>query len=293
MIYSIIIPHKNSSTLLKRLILSIPCKIDTQIIVVDDNSTQFEYEEVERLSKAMNFELYRNSGKTAGGARNTGLKYAKGKWLLFADADDYYEPNMDLLLDKYAGSDHDIVFFNVNSRYTETGLEARRSEHVRAILQKTIKQKDVNYLKCCYTAPWGKMIRRSLIMENGIRFDEVVAGNDMWFSVNTGLSAKQVTFEMTPLYCITVTPNSITKIIDKEHFDSRLLVTLRVNNLLREHNKGKYQISVLYFMGRAYQFGLTYMLRVWGLCLKNKSNLFIGINKITKIRKVIKRRQNL
>lgn len=150
----------------------------------------------------------------------------------------------------------------------------------------------MDYFKCCYTVPWGKMIRRSIVMNNDIRFDEVIAGNDMWFSVNTGLIANKVTYESVPLYCITVTSNSITTTLSKDRFESRFLVTLRVNNLLRKHHKARYQISVLYFLAKAYQFGIKYMFHVWWLCIKNKSNLFIGMHKLLHISHVIRDRQN-
>ena len=38
MILSIIIPHKNSSALLERLLMSIPSNDEFEVIVVDDNS---------------------------------------------------------------------------------------------------------------------------------------------------------------------------------------------------------------------------------------------------------------
>lgn len=292
MMVSIIIPHHNSSTLLKRLLDSIPAMEDIQVIVVDDHSSMNERDAVVCLKDNYQFEFYDNDSKTAGGARNTGLRHAVGKWIIFADADDYFESDIAVLLSKYKDSDKDIIFFNVTSRYTDSGELAYRNEHVQSIAKKAVQTGDYDYLRCCYTAPWGKMIKRSIIEENDIRFDEVVAGNDMWFSVNTGLVAKNVAYEDTPLYCITVTGNSITTTLSKDRFESRFLVTLRVNNLLRAKGKGKFQISVLYFIAKSYQFGLKYMLHVWWLCIKNRSNPFIGMQKLLNVGKVMKDRQN-
>lgn len=80
--YTLIIPHHNSSNLLNRLLKSVSIKLNMQIIVVDDNSTEKEYKLVQDLQQIYIFELYKNEGKTAGGARNTGIKYAKGQWLI-------------------------------------------------------------------------------------------------------------------------------------------------------------------------------------------------------------------
>lgn len=290
--YSIIIPHHNSAHLLKRLLESIPQNGSFQIIVVDDNSQERELQIVKDLQSSFLFELYYNEGKTAGGARNTGLKHAKAPWILFADADDYYEPEMGALIERYKTSDYDIVFFNVTSRYTDTGEIAYRDEHIHTIAAKAKGNNDMNYLRCCYTAPWGKLIRRSVITENNIHFDEVIAANDMWFSVTSGLAADKVAYEETPLYCITVTGNSITTTLTKDRFESRFQVTLRVNELLRKNGLDKYQVSVLYFLGKAYQFGWNYQIHVIIECFKHHSNPFIGLNKILRIRSVMKDRQN-
>jgi len=47
----------------------------------------------------------------AGYARNIGLDQAKGKWLLFADADDFYVENMPDIIYSYADSEADVIFF--------------------------------------------------------------------------------------------------------------------------------------------------------------------------------------
>ena len=97
--YTIIIPHKNCPDLLKRCVDSIPVRDDVQIIVVDDNSDEDKKPSIER--KGMEVVLLdASSSKGAGRARNVGLKHAKGKWLLFADADDYYTDNLSKFLDK-------------------------------------------------------------------------------------------------------------------------------------------------------------------------------------------------
>lgn len=96
--YSIIIPHKNSTVLLERCLKSIPCRKDVQVIVVDDNS-----ENQEELNAVVGgfsqVELILTQGGGAGHARNEGLKYIRGKWVLFADADDFYNKNAFSILD--------------------------------------------------------------------------------------------------------------------------------------------------------------------------------------------------
>lgn len=291
-VYSIIIPHKNSPLLLERLLMSIPKRKDIQIVVVDDNSEGEQYQALVSLVNKNNIELYKNEGMYAGGARNTGLKYATGKWLIFADSDDYFTDDVRLLLSKYVKSDYDIIFFNVISKYSDTGDIAYRADHIKAIIEKAQIERNMDVLRCCYTVPWGKMIKRSFVNDNKIRFDEVIAGNDMMFSVLCGLKAKGVCCDQGELYCVTVTFGSITTTLTKDRFESRFKVTLAVNNLLRKHGYSKYQISVLYFIAKSYQFGAKYVCHVIKECVKNKSNIFIGMHKILSIRSVLRDRQN-
>ena len=90
--YSIIIPHRNIPLLLRRCLDSIQRRMDIQIIVVDDNSDpgQVDFEHFPGLDEPCVEVYFTKEGKGAGYARNIGLKHAKGKWLLFADADDFY-----------------------------------------------------------------------------------------------------------------------------------------------------------------------------------------------------------
>mgnify|MGYP003571332144 CR=1 FL=1 len=292
-LFSFIIPHKNSSALLKRLLDSIPSDLDIQIIVVDDNSSEEEFKEIQSFVKDYSIELYQNEGKYAGGARNTGLKYAIGKWVLFADSDDYYTENASQLIKKHIDSDSDIVFFNAISKYSDSGENAYRAEHIQNLIYKASSQGNLDALRYCHTVPWGKMIKRQLIIKHNIRFDEVIAGNDMMFSVLCGIKAESVWFDKAPLYCVTVTYGSITTTLTKDRFDSRFSVTLKVNNLLKKEGHGKYQISILYFIAKSYQFGIGYMFHVFFACISNHSNFFIGSRKLLNIQSVLRDRQNI
>lgn len=289
--YSIIIPHYNSSILLERLLKSIPTNDKFQIIVVDDNSKNEEYKAIELLQSNYCFELYRNEGKTAGGARNTGLKYAKGKWILFADADDYFEPNMESMISKYLESDYDIVFFNVISRYSDTGEKGFRDAHINNLIKKVSQGESENLLRCCYLVPWGKLFRRSLIERHEISFEEIIAGNDVMFSAKCGVGASKITYNTSYLYCVTVTGGSITNIYTKDRFESRLMSIIRLNSFLRKNNYSKYQSSVLYFLGESYKYGIKFSFHIWWICLKNKCNPFIGLHKVFKIQEIIKQEQ--
>ena len=88
--FSIIIPHHNTPELLKACVDSIPIRDDLQIIIVDDNSDKsvVDFNNFPGVA-CKNLEVVLSQkGRGAGWARNEGLKYAQGKWILFADSDD-------------------------------------------------------------------------------------------------------------------------------------------------------------------------------------------------------------
>ena len=69
---------------------------DIQVIVVDDNSPDADtyLEKYPELSRPYLEFIRTTKGGGAGYARNIGLDHAKGEWLLFADADDFYVEDM-------------------------------------------------------------------------------------------------------------------------------------------------------------------------------------------------------
>lgn len=96
---SIIVPIYNVEKYLERCILSllnqdIP-KNDYEIIMVNDGSTDSSYDIAQELAKESdNIILLTQENQGLSGARNTGMKLAKGDYLMFVDSDDYIEQNI-------------------------------------------------------------------------------------------------------------------------------------------------------------------------------------------------------
>ena len=109
--YTFIIPHHNSPELLIRCLDSIPKRPDIEVIVVDDNSQEDKKPFVNREDTQVVL-LNKAQSNGAGRARNIGLSMAKGKWLLFADCDDYYVNGFIDVLDRYLDSNYDVIYYN-------------------------------------------------------------------------------------------------------------------------------------------------------------------------------------
>lgn len=294
-IYSIIIPHKNSVGLLTILLSSIPDTPDYEVLIVDDNSDAAYLTKLNSMTFNANVRIFYNT-KTegAGKARNIGLEYATGKWILFADADDFFCKNMACLLALCKDSDADIAYFYVDSVYLDTMKRAYRHERYTRLVDDYLLCPSVNEdkLRFYFTPPWGKMYRRSLLVEHQISFEEILTGNDMMFSLKAAWAAKKIEAYRKILYTVTVSQGSLTTTMSKSHFESRFQAVLRCNDFLRNINKSRYQMSVLYFLMKSYRFGLYYICHVIGELRKHRSNIFIGMKKIFVFNSVIRDREN-
>lgn len=233
---SIIIPHKNSIELLQRCIDSIPTKESLEVIVVDDNSGIDQENWIDFSERNRNVSLYlTKEGKGAGYARNVGLNHAKGEWVMFSDADDYFYPGAFDVIDNYVSchKDVDVVYFICNSRDGTTNeILPDRVPRIR----KAIQSKDVNLLRYKSYVPWGKIIRRSLIDTNCIQFEEIEVSNDLMFSTLIGYYSKSVGLIEDCLYCCTRNEGSLFYKMTPERRQIRLNAALRVNSFL--HEKG-------------------------------------------------------
>lgn len=213
--FTIIIPHRNIPVLLDRLIKSIPMRDDLEIIVVDDHSDadvvdfkHFPSRDRKNLSLIINNECH-----GAGHARNCALPFAKGRWILFADSDDFFNPDFNAFLDEYVNCNADIVFFNANSVDSETFEPSDRVNHLHEFIDEYHKDKNRGelILRYLFTEPWCKMVKREIIEQNQIRFEETTIRNDVRYSYQVGFYADTVVVDDRQLYCVTTRRNSVSR----------------------------------------------------------------------------------
>lgn len=237
---SIIIPHYNSVRSLKRLLDTIVMNENVQTIVVDDKS-DWKTGEWEAITAGYpHVEFYQNGTdkKGAGTCRNIGLVHAVGEWILFADADDYFTDGFYEIVKEYFRSDSDIVFFMSTSIYEETGESATRhvffADRINNYLAVPNKKNEL-ILRYEYEGPCSRMVRRSLIADNGIVFQEVRYSNDVMFSMKTAFYAKKITADPRVLYVITQNKTSLTATINPESTITRLNVFVDKVRFLKEN----------------------------------------------------------
>ena len=210
--FSFIIPHYNTPRLLERCIQSVPKREDVQVVVVDDNSpVTSELNNTFIQLQKQGIEVYKTpQGGSAGRARNIGLAHARGVWLLFADADDFFAPAMPEFIDKYRNAETDVIYFNYKGVMSDdiTKPSSRESDY-SGFFQQYEKDNNENNFRFNYQTPWGKMIRRELIVKNNITFDETRYSNDVMFSVKVGCVASKIMVVNQPLYVLTEREGSL------------------------------------------------------------------------------------
>lgn len=210
--YSFIIPHHNTPMLLQRLVDSIPQRDDVEVIVVDDNSDEDKKANIIRPDVRLIF-IDKEHTRGAGHARNVGMSEGKGKWFLFADADDFYKPNFIEVLDEYKNDDIDILFFNVDTVDNDTlkPIKEYRSDfHQRQFKEFDGLQESIDKFLFWGYGPWRKMVSRRLVEKYGLFFEEIAVSNDSFFSLQTSYFAKKWKKDERVLYSLTKYKNSLT-----------------------------------------------------------------------------------
>lgn len=177
---SIIVPVYNAEQYLHRCIDSILAQshTDFELLLVDDGSPDNcgaicdEY--AARDSRVCVFHK-QNGGVSS--ARNFGIEKSRGEWITFIDADDYVHP--DFLASLYAQHDADLIigsFQSVGSDELWNGILPNET-YGRDVLR--IKLEKSEFVPN-HRAPWAKLYRRDIIIDNHILYDTRVSLSEDW-----------------------------------------------------------------------------------------------------------------
>lgn len=240
---SVIIPVYNSERYLSQCIESILQQsfIDLEIIVINDASTddsraiiQHYAEQVPRI-RAIN--LPKNSGVST--ARNTGIEFSTGKYLIFVDADDYWSDTrmLETLYRQVENTSAQFITFGY-CRVNELG------ETKKVVVQQSevILIKEARYWKAQYNI-WAKLISKKHLIDHNIKFDEsLVMGEDALFSIRLFSTASKVIITDNVFYCYRENPAGATGMVwdSRKLFDTVRWMQLATDVLLapevRSHN---------------------------------------------------------
>lgn len=212
---SIIIPVYNTRDYLAACLDSVldPACSDCEIIVVNDGSTDdsgliaAEYER--RYPGLLRVVTTENGG--LGAARNAGLPFANGEYLLFLDSDDALEKGaLSEILSVLDGS-FDIALFDlnqVNPSDDSVGI-IRGSERQGAFTLKDCPELLFRPPSAC-----NKLFRRSLFTDSGVRFPGRVWYEDLRTVPKLYPRCKRIRYFPKAWYRYLIRPGSITNNAD-------------------------------------------------------------------------------
>ena len=244
--YTIIIPHKNIPMLLQRMLDTIPLRDDLQVIIVDDNSdpqvVDFNmFPGVERPNTEVYFT---KEGRGAGYARNVGLLYAKGVWIIFADADDMYATeHLSCLLDN-ADDSYDAIYFFCKRKYSEDAEELiNYGMEVENNLQ-SIHREDILWGRV--NQSWRRMVKKCIIDKNDLRFKEQPVVNDIYFTKMYSTFIESYAMFTSYVYCYESRSDSLIHRKNKESLVCRVNTYIWEAQFLKEIGKYEYRDNKVY-----------------------------------------------
>lgn len=183
-----------------------------EVICVDDCSPDNSVAVIEDWKlKVENLKLIRHTeNKRQGGARNTGLKAAKGKYVWFVDSDDYIMPNvLDKLLTIAETNDLDVLQFDYNRSSEGIGEEHITEQILQNGEEYLFADKSPQWDKRV-VGPWRQLIRKQLIEDQQIAFVEGCQYEDTDYMLRVFLNAQRVQYVNMMAYCYRVNEKSTT-----------------------------------------------------------------------------------
>ena len=224
---SIIVPFYNVEPYIEQCIRSLYDQdvsvYDYEVICVDDCSPDGSRAIVKRLQKEYpSLQLLSHEyNKRQGGARNTGLRAAKGKYVWFVDSDDYVQTNCLRQLFKIINdcNDADVYHFDylIDSKdcgdvkydcFNHTHKDGKIFSGVDFVLD--VKDR---WFQCVDVA-WRALYKRDFLLSNSLFFAENVMYEDTDWSLRLFMFAKTVIHYSISPYVYRVNSSSITGIPD-------------------------------------------------------------------------------
>ena len=189
---SVIIPVYNAAEFLKDGLNSLLKQTlrEIEIICVDDGSTDGSLVILKEFEKAdARIRVIHQENQGAGAARNNGMDVARGKYLAFLDADDFFEKNMlKVAYDRAEETEAEVCVFNADLYdHTEKVYKkctwAFRKQYFpeKEPFAATDENVRNNIFRMFNGWPWDKLYQREYVRRLGIKYQNLRTTNDMLF----------------------------------------------------------------------------------------------------------------
>ncbi len=200
---SVIIPVFNAEKWLHQCIDSVLNQSlkELELICIDDNSTDESLkilaEYADKDSRVKVFHVDENQGPAL--ARNKGLAVAKGEFLSFLDADDFFDTSMlETMYNTAINKDLDVVIcralsYNDKTHKNEKMDWAYRMQFVPDKEIFSYKDMPDYILNFVVGWAWDKLIKRQMVLDNGLYYQNIRRNEDVVFTNMSLVCAKRMT----------------------------------------------------------------------------------------------------
>lgn len=182
-IVSIVIPAFNAEKYIRESIDSILTQTfkNYEIIVVDDGSTDGTRIIIQQSYPSVRYFLQKNGGPAK--ARNVGIKEARGEYIAFLDADDFWLPTKLEKQIQYFNQHPEVSFiFTENSMFDEKGIVRHTLQKRDRLLKRDIVR---SIFMSSYLATPTVIVRKTVFEEVGYFEENLFAAEDdnMWMRI--------------------------------------------------------------------------------------------------------------
>lgn len=237
---SIIIPTYNSAATIEKMVTSIVNQNNYnkyEIICVDDGSTDATWAKLMQLAASYdNVSCYHQKNQKQAVARNNGLKHAKGKYIMFADADDYWLQGVfETILPKLTS---DLTVFGIKKDYGNTSVVELQSGMRGSKTQTELIQ---NYLSNNFemdVGVWNKVFSKRIIDENQLHFSNGNFFEDSLFVLNylVRVNPEKISYIDQALYVLNKRENTTTSQFSPDIIDRANNYMAAVKQVVRTLN---------------------------------------------------------
>ena len=176
---SIVVPFRSFEILAKNLLSAFKLSIDNvEVLLIHDSTEDIKQEHIQTISSKIKHYIYlRYDFNSPGLARNKGLEFARGEWIVFWDSDDFGYP--EVLLNLVSRAESGVLIANFRRHYQ---VEQRISRDVSNVVNEAQLVRDPGL--------WRFIFHRSEIASS--RFEALKLGEDILFLVAAGVFERDV-----------------------------------------------------------------------------------------------------
>lgn len=219
---SVIVPFYNTGDIICRTIESIKKQdyVNFEVIFVDDGSRDGTPSTVENLTSGIpTFKIIHKANGGSSSARNTGLNYANGDYVIFWDDDDTQPSNaLSLYVEKATDEDIDCICAGI-TRVSKDGTctELFVGDEITVTPEEALKMW-LNEDRIS-TGPVTKFCKRSLLTKNNITFETGKTNEDLLWTASVLANSKKIKVLGVSLYFYHSRDDSLSNKLTQKSFD--------------------------------------------------------------------------